>query len=113
MNPVESVPPPLPSQVPPPRRLNWVAFLALLLAPGVLTSLAALADLHRDAAPSVAVIGGVLGGIGCGILLGRRIGTNVASRVIVALTLGGLCAVASITLAMFGCLLGGYELDLR
>ena len=103
----------MPSPAPHPRRLNWIAFLALLLGPGVLTSLAALADMHRDAAPSVAVIGGVLGGMGCGILLGRRIGRNSARRVIMGLALGGLCAVASITLAMFGCLAGGYQLDMR
>ena len=90
-----------------------MVFLALLLGPGVLTTLVALADMHRDAAPSAAVIAGVFGGMGCGILLGRRIGRNAAAQVMVGLALGGVCAIAAITLAMFGCLAGGYQLDFR
>lgn len=109
MNSADPMPPPTPEPQPSPVRLNWIAFLALLLGPAVLTSLAAFANHRSDAAPAFALIGGVLGGIGCGILLGRRLGRSQTARVILSLVFSAMCAVACITIAMFGCLASGYQ----
>jgi hypothetical protein len=109
MNPTGSIPPPGPERVPQPARLNWIVFLALLLGPAAPTSLAAVADHKSEAAPGLALIGGVLCGIGCGILLGRRLGRSTAARVILSLVFSAICAVACITIAMFGCLASGYQ----
>jgi len=113
MNPAVSTPPPVPAPTQSPRRLNWIAFLALLLGPAVLTSVAAFADHNSDAAPAFALIGGALGGIGCGVLLGRRLGQSLSRRVVLGLVFSALCTVACITISTFGCLAGGYQLDLR
>jgi len=113
MNPTGPIPPPGPEPAPPTARLNWIVFLALLLGPAALTSLAAFTDNKSEAAPAFALIGGAVAGVGCGILLGRRLGRGTAARVMLSLVFSAICAIACITIAMFGCLASGYQLDMR
>ena len=101
-----------PPPITPPRRLNWLLMLALLLAPAVLTCLSVLIDKSSNGpAPGVALIAGALGGIGAGILLGRYIGRTDATKILLSVVFSAVCAVASITLSTFGCLASGYNLN--
>lgn len=106
--------PPGPENAPASPRFNWWLLLALLLAPAVLTALTVLVDGSSDGpAPGVASIGGLLGGIGCGVLLGRRFGRTTATRVLLGFIFAGGCVMASVAIAMFGCLASGYDLNIH
>ena len=97
---------------PPPPQTNWLLLLAFLLAPAVLTCLAVLIDKGSNSpAPGVSIIGGALGGIGCGVLLGRRFGRNTGLKVLLGVIFAAVCVVVSITIATFGCLASGYQLN--
>ena len=95
-------------------RFNWWMFVAVLLAPTLLTALCVLLfDKKGDTAPVIAVFGGGLAGIISGIMLGRHFGrtlpTKVVSSVLFALILGAAC----ITMSCCGCMLSGYQFNLH
>lgn len=97
---------------PGPPRFNWLLFLALLLGPAVLTCLSVLINPSSNGpAPGVSIIGGALGGIGGGILLVRRFDRTIGLKILLGVILAAVCAVASITIATFGCLASGYRLN--
>ena len=93
-------PPPLPAG------FHGLIFLAFLLAPGVLTMLAAQAN-DRSFAEGCPFIGGAISGIVCGIMLARHMVRTLVPRILCALFLMPLFAFFSFALALFGCTLGG------
>lgn len=101
-------PPVLPSG----KSLNWFWVLGLLTGPAALTALTSILDRSSSSpAPVVAMVGGLVGGVGSGILLGLRFGKTNGLKVVLSVVLGAVCVVASVTMAMFGCLAAGYQLN--
>src|SRR5438270_10292279 len=77
-------PPEMPSAAPDSARpaIKWLPFLLALLAPPLLTILAAVSLDHKGgAAVAIAFLGSGVGGIVCGAMLGRRFGTTPQSRI--------------------------------
>jgi hypothetical protein len=96
------------------RRINWLLFFAVLLAPTLLTIVVVKTGKRSaDAAVGVALLGGVASGITCGILLGRRVGKSAEARVGLSIVFALILCVVCIGINCFGCLAGGYKLDLR
>ena len=103
-----------PPELPRPPRFRWLLFLALLLAPAVLTSLSILLDKSSNGpAPAVGLIAGAIGGIACGVLLGCHMGQTTATKVILSFVFTAICGVACITIATFGCISSGYSLNVH
>ena len=112
MNSEPEISPPTPEPTPSGPRLNGLLLLTCLLAPALITCLAAVADKSsRGPAPAVALIGAALGGIGCGILLGRRFGHTPATKIFLGVLFAAVGGVAALTAATFGCLASGYNLN--
>ena len=112
MNSEPEIPPPTPDPAPSGPRLNGWLVLTCLLAPALVTCLAALLDKKSgDVTPTIALIGAALGGIGSGILLGRRYGYTPASQILLGLVFTLVCGVAALTMAGFGCAVGGYRVN--
>jgi hypothetical protein len=89
-------------------------FFGALFAPLLVTILAVkLSSSSNGAAPAVALIGGAVSAIVCGILLGRRIGKSFEARVVLSIVFVLIMAVVCIGMNCFGCLAGGFRLDLR
>jgi hypothetical protein len=110
---VNATPPELPSQAARPP-FRWVLFIALLLGPALLTCLTVLIESSSNgpAAP-VGLIAGGLGGMASGIVLGIWTGRSMALRAVLAIAFAAVCGVVSISLAMFGCLASGFNLNLH
>lgn len=97
----------------PPVKTSWLIFFAVLLAPPLLTTLAAFlagGEIAGDATVAIGSIGGAAGGIACGIMLALRLGKTVGARIVLGILLSCVFAVACITLSCLGCLFGGYEM---
>lgn len=93
---------------------RWRQFIGLLLGPGGLTALTALLDSSSNSpAPAVALLGSLVGGLGIGVILGRRWGRNAAGQILVGLLLAVVGAVVCLTIATFGCLASGYQLNMH
>lgn len=88
-------------------------FVAALLAPPVLTAVAAMLDHRGPAAPAFMFLGGAAGGFTAGVMLGCRLGRSPTTKVLLSLLLAAVTAVAVISLCGFGCALGNYRLDFR
>jgi hypothetical protein len=96
-----------------PFKINWWIFFAVLLAPPLLTLLAAFSTNEHagaDAPPFVAMVGGISSGIVCGIMLALRLGKTTDTRVLLGILFCVILAVVCVTLSCFGCLAGGYKL---
>lgn len=102
---------PLPEVVPP-AASNLLIFFAVLLAPAVLALLGALVKSEGLAVGSP-LVGGGLAGIICGIMLARRFGRSTGSRFGFGILFVALFAVVSFTLSFFGCLLGGFQMNMH
>jgi hypothetical protein len=97
---------------PPRPPFRYHTFVLLLVGPAVLTCVAVLLGGTRsDLAPAFGFIGGALGGLASGIVLGIWLGRSAAMRVVLSLVFVAVCGVVSISLAMFGCLASGYQLN--
>ena len=97
-----------------PVRINWLIFFVVLFAPLVLTILSVRVASHTsDFAPVVALIGGGVSAIICGILLGRRVGATLAAKVALSVLFVVIMGVVCIGMNCFGCLAGGYNLNLH
>ena len=80
----------------------------------MLTCLAVMLDKGSNGpAPGVALVAGPLGGIGCGVLLGRRLGQTSGMQVVLAIVFAVVCMVVNVTIATFGCLATGHQLNFR
>jgi len=94
--------------------LNWLVFLAVLLAPPLLAALSVLLfDKKGDLAPTVAMLGGGLAGIITGAMLGRRIGSSSSTRIALGILFAFIMAVVCIGMSCLGCVVSGYELNLH
>jgi hypothetical protein len=99
---------------------SWLWFWAALLAPPVLTALAAFLARQSMAQASnegmsvaVGLLGGGAGGLACGIILGLRLGKTSGARVGLALLLAAIMVPVCIITCFFGCSLAGYQMDLK
>lgn len=95
------------------RPFLWPVFLAAVLVPPVLTSVAAMMDHRGAAAPALMFLGGAAGGLVSGILLGCRVGKTTTTKAILSVVFCGLMTVAVISMCGFGCALGNYRLDFK
>ena len=102
---------PLPEVVAP-ATSNLFIFFAVLLAPAVLALLGALVKSEGLAVGSP-FVGGGIAGIICGIMLARRVGRSTGSRIGLGILFVVLFAVVSFTLSFFGCLLGGFQINMH
>lgn len=99
---------------PEPRRINWLVFLIVLLAPAILSCLAgALGSRNGNVAPVIALFGGGIAGIICRVMLGRRLGKAPGTRLWLGILFAIILAVVCIGMSCFGCMAGGYQLDFR
>lgn len=106
-------PPPRP---PTPVGINWMVFLGIILAAPLLTLLSAfLGRGHsgESVSPVIGFFGGIAGGITGGIMLALRIGKTAGARVALGILFACVLAVVCITLSLFGCMAGGYQMNLR
>lgn len=116
---VMNVPKPTPSvaEEPPSRyKINWWIFFAALLAPPLLTLLVAFlgsGNSNEQVSPMIAFFGGAAGGIASGIMLALRLGRTTGTRILLGILFSAGFAIVCVTLSCFGCLAGGYRLDLR
>jgi hypothetical protein len=91
------------------RRLNAWAFVAVVLAPTLLTVLAvSVGDKKGDLPPTIAMLGGGLAGIIAGVMLGRRLGTTVRARIGLSILFSLVMVVVCIGMSCFGCVASGY-----
>ena len=108
--------PPDPNQSPtlaaPQHRLNWLVFFAALLAPAAITFFSALSG-NKDAPVVWAFVGSGLGGIVCGVLLGRRFGKTTVAQVLLGILFTFIFAFVCFVMSFFGCMAGGFKVDMR
>jgi hypothetical protein len=104
--------PGLEAAIPKPR-VKWFRFFAILVAPLVLTIGVVQLSKGGDAATVVAVLGGMGSGMTCGSLIGLRLGQNPSTKLALSIVFAIIMTVVSIGMNCFGCLAGGYKLDLR
>jgi len=96
------------------RTTNWLVFFAVLFIPPILTVLALLLGAKQGGtAPVIAVFGGGLSGIICDTILGRRFGNTAATKIVLGLIFALVLGAACIGMGCFGCVAGGYQLDVR
>lgn len=96
------------------RKMNWLVFFSVFLAPVVLTIATVLFISRKaDAAPGVAVIVGGICGIICGGMLGRWLGKSQGTQWLLGLFLAGVFAVVCVLMSCFGCLASGYQLKFQ
>ncbi|NOS70924.1 MAG: hypothetical protein HOP33_13460 [Verrucomicrobia bacterium] len=93
-------------------KINWLVFFAVLLAPTVVALLGAMGKIEPLAVGSP-LVGGGLAGIVCGIMLGRRVGRTSAARVLLGILFIGVFGCVSFILSFFGCLLGGFQMNMH
>ena len=93
-------------------KINWLIFFAVLLAPAVVALLGAMGKVEPLAVGSP-LVGGGLAGIVCGIMLGRRVGRTSAARVLLGILFVGVFGCVSFILSFFGCLLGGFQMNMH
>ena len=100
-----------PLETPPPERykINWLVFFAVLLAPPVVTLLAAMID-FEGLAVGTPFVGGAIAGIACGIMLAFRVGRTRAVRVLLSFVFTAVFAVLSFALSFAGCMTGGFNM---
>lgn len=102
-------PPPATTSAP---KLNWLLFLGVLLAPAVAALLGAMGKFEGLAVGSP-LVGGGLAGIVCGVLLGRHVGRTSGARLWLGILFVAVFAVVSFMLSFFGCLLGGFQMNMH
>lgn len=108
-------PPVITSAAPlPPVKISWLLFFGALLAPPLLTFLAAFVlrdQTSEQAAPWIAIVGAAAGGVVCGIMLGLRFGNSVSWRFGLSLLLSCLMVLVCFILSFGGCMVGGYKIS--
>lgn len=102
------VPPPLP----PARRVNWFVVLGVLLAPALISLLGAKID-SDGLAVGGTFVGALVSGITNGVLLGLGLGKTTGLRVLLGIVFTVVFGILSLTLACFGCALGGFNLNVH
>jgi hypothetical protein len=105
--------PPIAEQAPKPFKIKWWIFFAALLAPPLLTLMAAYLNkgqANEGVSPVIGIVGGAAGGIICGVLLALRMQKTIAARVVLAVLLSAVLGIVCIMLSFFGCMVGGYVL---
>lgn len=112
-----NVPEPSPIESPPPaaplrRRVNWLLVFPLLLAPAVLSLLAASAK-SDGLAIGAALLGGGLAGIICGVHIARCVGKTSGARVLLGFVFCGVLGFLSFCLGFAGCMMGGFKMDFK
>src|SRR5690349_2075543 len=114
-NPSNTLSPEAPaSPSPAPRKMNWLVFFGALFGPTLLTiATIRLGASDGDPAPAVAALGGIASGLIGGTMLGRRIGNTLAMKIVLGAAFGFLLAAACVGMNCFGCLAGGYDLNLH
>src|SRR5262245_12891537 len=88
-------------------KINWLVFFILLLAPAVLTLLAASAKVD-GLAVGCPLVGGGIAGIVCGTMLARRVGRTSGSKILLGVVFAVLLGLLSFGLGFAGCMLGGF-----
>ena len=105
--PLEPATPPSPEA----RKMNWLLFLIVLLAPAIASCLAGAVDSRNgNVAPVIALFGGSIAGIICGAMLGRRLGKATDTRLWLGILFALIMAVVCIGMSCFGCMAGGYQM---
>ncbi len=95
-------------------RFNWPVFCCVLLSPPLLTILAVrFLSKSSDAPLYLVLLGGGIAGIISGVILGRRVGKTPAARAVFAILLALVMIVVCISMSCFGCLVGGYHLNIH
>ncbi len=98
----------------PPAKTNWLVFFAVLLAPVILSCIAGGLDKpNGGVSPMLALVGGGAAGIVCGVMLGRRLGKTAGRKIFFGIVFSIVMAVVGIGLNCFGCLAGGYQMNLH
>jgi len=77
------------------------------------TLIAFLGKPNEQVSPIFGFFGGATAGIACGIMLALRIGKNVGTRIVLGIVFSAIFAVVCIMLSFFGCMMGGYQLNLH
>lgn len=91
-------------------KLNWLVFFIVLLAPAVLTLIAAMCK-QGGLAVGCPLIGGGGAGILCGIMLARRVGRTPATKVLLGFVFSAVFGVLSFSLGFVGCMVGGFNMN--
>ena len=95
-------------------RFNWPIFCCVLLSPPLLTIFAVrFLSKSSDASLYVVLIGGGIAGIISGVMLGQRGGKTRAARIVGSILLALVMIVVCISMSCFGCLVGGYHLNIH
>lgn len=102
---------PPPAAAPSPK-FNWLIFLGVLLAPAMLT-LAGAAGKIEGLAVGTPLVGGAIAGLFCGIYLARRVGRTSAARLWLGFLFVGVFGCVSFSLGFFGCMLGGFQMNIH
>lgn len=98
-----------PPEVPRPK-LNWLVLLAQIFIPTIATIIAVQLR-WTNAAPFIALFGGIGSGLVTGIALGLRLGRTTGARVALGFVLSGVLCVACVGMNCFGCMASGYQLN--
>lgn len=96
-------------------RIHWSVFFAVLLAPALLTSISSFLGRGYDnesLSPGIAFLGSLAAGFACGIMVAFHIGKNTATRFVLGLLFSAAFAFFCLILSFFGCMVGGYQLQL-
>jgi hypothetical protein len=93
-------------------KFNWLIFLGVLLAPAIFALGGALGKIDGLAVGSP-LVGSGIAGLLCGIYLARRIGRTSSARVWLGFVFVGVFGCVSFVLSFFGCVLGGFKMNMR
>jgi len=91
-------------------RFHWLVFFAQLFIPTIAT-IAVVQLPWPDAAPFIALFGGIGSGLIGGIMLGLWLGRSSATRLWLSMIFIVVLGVACIGMNCFGCLASGYSLN--
>ena len=93
-------------------KMNWGIFFGVLLAPAVVSLLAATAKVD-GLAKACPFVGGSLAGIACGTILARHVGRTYVGRILLGIVFAVLLGSLSFYLGYVGCALGGYKMEIH
>lgn len=96
------------------RKMNWLVFFAVLLAPVVLTILAVrFSDAKGKAAENVVGISSIICGIISGTMLGYSVGKTTRSKLELSFLYAMLFAVLDVGMSTIGCCASGGDINIH
>lgn len=101
-----------PPALPAAPRIPWGLVILALLFPALLSLLGAATALGGLAVGG-ALLGSLASGLLNGFLLGRGLGKTTGFRIVLGVMFAFVFGGLSLTLAFFGCMAGGFKMDMR